>query len=38
MNEEKASKVDKLIVKKVRPWVKFSLAFSAIAMTYGFAR
>ena len=33
-----AAKLDKMIVKKVRPWVKLSLAFSAVALTYGCAR
>ena len=33
-----AKKADKIIIKRVRPWVKASLAFSALSASYGLAR
>ena len=40
MKDDKAAteKMNKVIVKKVRPWVKFSLSLSALVMTYACAR
>ena len=33
-----AGKGEIIIVKKVRPWVKISLAISAVGLSYGLAR
>ena len=40
MKDDKAAaeKMNKVLVKKVRPWVKFSLSLSAILMSYACAR
>ena len=40
MKDDKAAaeKMNKVIVKKVRPWVKFSLSLSALVATYACAR
>lgn len=31
-------RADKILIKRVRPWVKFSLGMSALAVSYGLAR
>ena len=42
MDESQAKKTiekaEKIVIKKVRPWVKFSLGFSLMMTTYGLAR
>ena len=34
----KTAGADRMLVKKVRPWVRASLGLSALALSYGLAR
>ena len=35
---QKTAGADRMIVKKVRPWVRLSLGLSALALSYGLVR